>query len=147
MEIAGFTPGSAAVGGALIGLSAALLMALNGRIAGVSGIVAGILAPLRGEGRADLSWRIAFVAGLLVAPLIVSLFRGELVSISTPHPAWMMALGGLFVGYGTRLGSGCTSGHGVCGVARLSKRSFAATGMFMSTAIVTVFAVHFLLGL
>lgn len=147
MEITGFTPGSAAVGGALIGLSAALLMALNGRIAGVSGIVAGILAPLRGEGRAELSWRGAFVAGLVAAPFIVSLFRGDLVSISTPHPLWMMAVGGLLVGYGTRLGSGCTSGHGVCGVARLSKRSFAATGMFMATAIITVFVVHQLLGL
>ncbi len=135
-----------AIGGALIGLSAVLLMALNGRIAGVSGIVAGIMAPLRGEGRADLSWRAAFVAGLIIAPLIVSAVRGELVSVSTPHPLWMMALGGLLVGYGTRLGSGCTSGHGVCGVARLSKRSFAATGMFMSTAIVTVFVLHRLLG-
>jgi uncharacterized membrane protein YedE/YeeE len=146
MEITGFTPVSAAIGGALIGLAAVLLMALNGRIAGVSGIVAGILAPLRGEGRADLSWRIAFVAGLIAAPLIASGVRGEFVSVSMPHPLWMMALGGLFVGYGTRLGSGCTSGHGVCGVARLSKRSFVATGMFMATAIATVFVIHQLAG-
>ncbi|NWG92214.1 MAG: YeeE/YedE family protein [Parvularculaceae bacterium] len=142
----GFQPGPAALGGALIGLSAVLLMALNGRIAGVSGIVAGIMAPLRGEGRADFSWRLAFVAGLALAPLIYSLARGELVSISTPHPLWMMALGGVLVGYGARLGSGCTSGHGVCGIARLSKRSFAATAMFMAAAILTVFFVHRILG-
>ncbi len=147
MEIAGFTPVSAAVGGALIGLAAVLFMALNGRIAGVSGIVAGIMAPIRGEGRADLSWRLAFVAGLVVAPPLAGLFSGETIQISTPHPLWMMALGGLLVGYGTRLGSGCTSGHGVCGVARLSKRSFAATGMFMATAIVTVFVIHRIMGL
>lgn len=146
MEITGFTPISAAIGGALIGLAAVLLMALNGRIAGVSGIVAGIMAPLRGEGRADLSWRLAFVAGLVLAPLIVSAIRGEIVAVSTPHPMWMMALGGLLVGYGTRLGSGCTSGHGVCGVARLSKRSFAATAMFMATAIATVFVADRLMG-
>lgn len=146
MEITGFTPVSAAIGGALIGLSAVLLMALNGRIAGVSGIVAGIMAPLRGEGRADLSWRLAFVAGLVLAPLIVSAIRGEIVAVSTPHPVWMMGLGGLLVGYGTRLGSGCTSGHGVCGVARLSKRSFAATAMFMATAIATVFVADQLMG-
>ena len=142
MDIAGFTPLPAATGGALIGLAAVLLMALNGRIAGISGIVAGIMAPIRGEGRADLSWRIAFVAGLAIAPLIVSLLRGEPVAISTPHPMWMMALGGVLVGYGTRLGSGCTSGHGVCGIARLSKRSLAATATFMATAIITVFIVN-----
>lgn len=142
MEINGFTPLPAALGGALIGAAAVLLMALNGRIAGVSGIVAGVLAPLRGEGRADFSWRLAFVAGLIAAPLLYGLARGEAVSVSTPHPLWMMALGGVLVGYGTRLGSGCTSGHGVCGVARLSKRSAAATATFMATAIATVFIVN-----
>ncbi len=146
MEITGFTPLPAAIGGAMIGLSAVLLMALNGRIAGISGIVAGIMAPIRGEGRAELSWRLAFVAGLIFAPLLVSVARGELVAVSAPHPAWMMALGGLLVGYGTRLGSGCTSGHGVCGIARLSKRSFVATAMFMATAIVTVFVLHHAFG-
>lgn len=147
MEITGFTPISAAIGGALIGLSAVLLMALNGRIAGISGIVAGVMAPIRGEGRADLSWRLAFVAGLVVAPLIVSAIRGEVVALSTPHPLWMMGLGGLLVGYGTRLGSGCTSGHGVCGVARMSRRSIAATAMFMATAIATVFIAHQFMGI
>ena len=146
MEISGFTPISAGVGGALIGASAVLLMALNGRIAGVSGIVAGVMAPLRGEGRADFSWRLAFAAGLILAPLLVGLVQGSTIEISAPHPLWMMAIGGVLVGYGTRLGSGCTSGHGVCGVARLSKRSLAATAMFMATAIVTVFIVNRILG-
>ena len=146
MEITSFTPLSAAIGGALIGLAAVLLMALNGRIAGISGILAGIMAPLRGEGRADFSWCLAFIGGLVLAPLLAGLFRGEAIQISTPHPLWMMALGGVLVGYGTRLGSGCTSGHGVCGIARLSKRSLAATAMFMTTAIVTVFIVNQLLG-
>ena len=146
VDIESFSPGPAAAGGALIGLAAVLLMALNGRIAGISGIVAGIMAPLKGEGRADFSWRLAFVAGLVVAPLLFALFSGAPVAVSTPHPVWMMALGGIFVGYGTRLGSGCTSGHGVCGVARLSRRSLAATVMFMASAIATVFVVHQLFG-
>ncbi|MFN3960436.1 MAG: YeeE/YedE family protein [Parvularculaceae bacterium] len=145
-EITGFTPASAAVGGALIGLAAVLFMALNGRIAGVSGVVAGVMAPLRGEGRADLSWRLAFIIGLFLAPLAAGLALGRPVEIAAPHPLWMMALGGLLVGYGTRLGSGCTSGHGVCGIARLSKRSFAATAMFMASAILTVFILHRLFG-
>ncbi|HNS88294.1 MAG TPA: YeeE/YedE thiosulfate transporter family protein [Parvularculaceae bacterium] len=140
MDIAGFTPVSAAIGGGLIGAAAVLLMALNGRIAGVSGIVAGVMAPLRGEGGADFSWRLAFVAGLVLAPLLASLVKGEIIAIATPHPLWMMALGGLLVGYGTRLGSGCTSGHGVCGVARLSTRSFAATATFMAAAIVSAWS-------
>jgi uncharacterized membrane protein YedE/YeeE len=144
MEITGFAP--AAVGGGLIGLSAVLLMALNGRIAGVSGVVAGIMAPLRGEGREDVSWRVAFIAGLLAAPLLFGFLGGETVAISIPHPAWMMAIGGLLVGYGTRLGSGCTSGHGVCGIARLSPRSLAATATFMASAVATVFVVRHMIG-
>lgn len=136
----------AATGGALIGLAAVLFMALNGRIAGVSGIVAGVLAPLRGAGREDLFWRLAFVSGLFLAPLAFSLISGEAITIDAPHPLWAMALGGLLVGYGARLGSGCTSGHGVCGIARLSKRSFAATGTFMTAAVVTVYVLHHFLG-
>jgi uncharacterized membrane protein YedE/YeeE len=146
MDASVFSPIPAAIGGALIGLSAVALMALNGRIAGVSGIVAGVMAPLRGEGQADFSWRLAFVAGLVIAPLIFGAVSGHPVVIASPHPAWMMALGGLFVGYGVRLGSGCTSGHGVCGVARLSKRSIAATAMFMATAIATVLFLHLFAG-
>lgn len=146
MTIAEFSFWPAAAGGALIGAAAVLLMALNGRVAGVSGIVAGVLAPLRGEGRGDLAWRAAFVGGLLLAPLAASLLMSAPVSISAPHPLWAMILGGALVGYGSRLGSGCTSGHGVCGVARLSKRSLVATATFMSTAIVTVFVLHRVLG-
>lgn len=146
MEISGFTPGSAAVGGALIGLAAVALMAFNGRIAGISGIFAGVLSRLRGEGKADFFWRAAFVAGLVLAPLVYSVATGEPIEISTPHPLWAMTIGGLFVGYGTRLGSGCTSGHGVCGIARLSKRSIVATATFMATAIATVLIYNLMAG-
>jgi hypothetical protein len=137
-----FTPIPAAIGGALIGFAAVLLMALNGRVAGVSGIVAGALGPLRKEAGGDISWRLAFVAGLIVAPFVFGLVSDHSVEIAAPHPLWAMALGGLLVGYGTRLGSGCTSGHGVCGVARLSRRSLAATLTFMATSIATVFILH-----
>lgn len=146
MTIADFSFWPAAAGGALIGVAAVLLMALNGRIAGVSGIVAGVMAPLRGEGGGELPWRAAFIAGLIIAPLAVGLFLGETVSVTAPHPLWAMILGGALVGYGARLGSGCTSGHGVCGVARLSKRSFAATATFMATAMATVFILHRVIG-
>ncbi|MDZ7627038.1 MAG: YeeE/YedE family protein [Parvularculaceae bacterium] len=146
MSAATFSLLPSAIGGALIGVAAVLFMALNGRIAGVSGIVAGVLAPLRGAEQGELSWRLAFVAGLFLAPLVYSLAAGEAIAFAAPHPLWAMILGGLLVGYGARLGSGCTSGHGVCGIARLSKRSFAATATFMSTAIVTVYVLHHVLG-
>lgn len=136
-----FTPLSAALGGFLIGLASVLFMALNGRVAGISGIVAGALTPVRG----DWDWRIAFIAGLFAAPLIAWAAAGRPV-IEFPHPIWMTALGGLLVGFGARLGGGCTSGHGVCGMARLSKRSIAATLTFMASAIATVFVVDHLLG-
>lgn len=133
-----FTPLSAAIGGGLIGISAVLFMAVSGRIAGVSGIVAGVLTPIRGE----WPWRLAFIAGLFAAPLFVWLFGAEKPPVVFTHPLWLTALGGLAVGFGARLGGGCTSGHGVCGMARLSKRSVAATGTFMAAAIVTVFVLH-----
>lgn len=133
---------SAASGGALIGLAAVLLMLFNGRIAGISGIFAGLLAPLRGEKLTDTGWRVAFLAGLILSPLLFMAFAGERPTIEFARSAPVMAIGGLLVGYGVRLGSGCTSGHGVCGVARLSKRSVAATATFMTTAIVTVFAMR-----
>ncbi|WP_428408236.1 YeeE/YedE family protein [Hyphococcus sp.] len=137
-----FTPVSAAIGGFLIGLSAVLFMALNGRIAGISGIVAGVLTPARG----DWTWRLAFIAGLFVAPFAVWLFSSK-PEVIFPHPLWLTVIGGLLVGFGARLGGGCTSGHGVCGMARLSKRSIAATLTFMASAIATVFIVNHLLGL
>lgn len=129
---------TALVGGALIGLAASLLMAVNGRIAGISGIVDGVLAPMR-EG---FGWKFAFVAGLVAAPLVARLATGEAASAQYPHGLALVALGGLLVGFGTRLGSGCTSGHGVCGLARLSRRSLAATATFMASAIAVVGALR-----
>ncbi len=137
-----FTPISAAIGGFLIGLSAVLFMVLNGRIAGISGIVAGVLTPIKG----DWSWRAAFIIGLFAAPFAVWLF-GDKPQVVFPHPLWLTIIGGALVGFGARLGGGCTSGHGVCGMARLSKRSIAATLTFMATAIITVFIVNHLMGL
>ncbi|WP_323127234.1 YeeE/YedE family protein [Marinobacter sp. JSM 1782161] len=136
-----FTPVSALVGGVMIGLAAVLLMAMNGRIAGISGILGGLLQPRRGE----VAWRAAFIAGLLAAPVLWLLVAGPphiLVEASNA----VLVLAGLLVGFGTRLGSGCTSGHGVCGLSRLSPRSLAATAVFMATGFVTVFVVRHLLG-
>jgi hypothetical protein len=125
-------------GGALIGLAASLLMALHGRIAGVSGIVDGVLAPMR-EG---FGWRAAFIAGLVAAPHLARAVSGEAAAAHYPHGLALVALGGLLVGFGARLGSGCTSGHGVCGLARLSKRSLVATATFMASAIAIVGALR-----
>ena len=127
-----FTPWASLFGGVLIGLSAVLVMLFFGRIAGISGITMGAVL-----GR-DRSWRIAFVAGLLAAPLLVGLAGGDL-SQTVPDSLPGMALAGLLVGVGTALGSGCTSGHGVCGLARLSTRSLAAVLTFMAFAAATVF--------
>ena len=133
-----FTPLSGLVGGVLIGLGAVLLMAINGRIAGISGILDGVVYP----SQPDFSWKLAFIAGLVVSPLLYGFFAGGTPQLVYPHGAWSMAAGGLLVGFGTRLGNGCTSGHGVCGIARLSHRSFMATATFMATAIATVFLLH-----
>ena len=129
-----FTPLSALAGGALIGLSAAILWLANGRIAGVSGIVGG----LADVGSPDKSWRLAFLAGLLLAPLGYSFAHGPPSVVVEAGPT-MLVLAGMLVGFGTRLGGGCTSGHGVCGMARLSPRSLVATVLFMSSAAMTVF--------
>jgi len=126
---------NAAVGGGLIGLAAVLLMLANGRIAGISGIVGGLFT----LGQTDRTWRLAFVAGLIAAPLIISLFTSEGLTVVFPIQGFMLMLGGFLVGFGTQLGGGCTSGHGVCGVSRLSQRSIVATGTFMATGIVTVY--------
>lgn len=137
-----FTPVSALLGGALIGLSAALLMLLTGRIAGISGIFGGCLA-LRASDRA---WRLAFVAGLVAAPLLGAL-AGFPLAVPLMPASWMVTISaGLLIGFGTRLGSGCTSGHGVCGIARFSPRSIAATAIFMVTAMIVVFLVRHVLG-
>jgi uncharacterized protein len=129
-----FTPWSALAGGALIGLAAAMFVLLNGRIAGISGIVGGLLSPSRG----DLAWRAAFVVGLVGAPLLYGLFAAApQLRIDAGYGA--LVVSGLLVGIGTRCGSGCTSGHGVCGLSRWSMRSLAATGAFMGAGFVTVF--------
>ena len=137
-----FTPISAAIGGTLIGVSASLLWIGLGRIAGISGIL-GNLPTARS---ADLDWRIAFLIGLIVAPVLYRQLGGSVPPIEI-DAAWPIVIaGGLLVGFGTRLGSGCTSGHGVCGLARLSPRSIMATALFMGTAVVTTFVVRHLIG-
>lgn len=125
---------SGLLGGALIGLATALLMLLTGRIAGISGIFGGLL-PLHAT---DRGWRLAFIAGLLAAPLLATLGGASLPTPSMPASLAVIAIAGLLVGVGTRMSGGCTSGHGVCGTARLSARSITATLIFMLVAIVTV---------
>jgi uncharacterized membrane protein YedE/YeeE len=136
-----FTPLSAAIGGGLIGLSAVLLMLLTGRIAGISGIFAGLLD----FGNDDKGWRIAFIAGLILAPLMAGWIGYAMPTPKLPASCIVIAAG-LLVGFGTRLGGGCTSGHGICGVARLSSRSIAATVIFMLAAIATVAITRHVLG-
>lgn len=134
-----FTPWPALAGGALIGLAAALLLLLNGRIAGISGVLGGLLKPVSG----DIAWRAAFVLGLVAAPLVYGLFaRLPVPQIDADYAALVTA--GLLVGVGTRYGSGCTSGHGVCGVSRLSPRSLVATASFMVAGFATVFVIRHL---
>ncbi|QXH59435.1 YeeE/YedE family protein [Pseudomonas azerbaijanorientalis] len=136
-----FTPLSALIGGLLIGTAATLFVLFNGRIAGISGIVGGLLRPLAG----DVAWRIAFVLGLLMAPLLYRMIAPlPNLQIDAGYPLLIVA--GMLVGIGTRYGAGCTSGHGVCGLSRLSPRSGVATVVFMSAGFVTVFVVRHLLG-
>jgi len=127
---------AAAIGGALIGLSAVLLMALSGRIAGISGIVGGLLPP---KPASDRSWRLAFVAGLVAAPVILRIVTGTSHIGPPVAGSATLVFAGLLVGVGTALGNGCTSGHGICGLSRLSPRSLAAVMTFMAAGIVTVF--------
>ncbi|MGB9988555.1 YeeE/YedE family protein [Pseudoduganella rhizocola] len=135
-----FTPWSALAGGLLIGLAAAAFALVNGRIAGISGIVGGLLRPARG----DIAWRLAFLAGLIAAPLAYTLFAA-LPEAQIDANAGTLAAAGLLVGLGTRYGSGCTSGHGVCGLSRLSPRSLAASAVFMAAGFATVFVLRHLL--
>jgi uncharacterized protein len=132
--MANFTPISAAIGGVLIGLAPVLLMLLTGRIAGISGILGGCVATAHG----DRGWRLAFLGGLIVAPLTGAVVGYGLTAPQMPASYGIIVAAGLLVGFGTRLGGGCTSGHGVCGVARLSPRSITATAVFMATAILVV---------
>jgi uncharacterized protein len=134
-----FTPWPSLAGGLLLGAAAGMFILLNGRLLGISGIVGGLLKPRTG----DTGWRIAFLAGLLAAPAAWALFAPPVAPRIDAGPA-LLVVAGLLVGWGTRYGSGCTSGHGVCGLARLSPRSFAATLAFMATGFVTVFVVRHL---
>lgn len=136
-----FTPWSSLAGGVLIGLSAALLILGSGRVAGISGIVGGLLKP----GGPDTTWRLAFLGGLLAAPLLWRLFAA-LPEAQPVAGGGLLVVAGLLVGIGTRYGSGCTSGHGVCGLSRLSPRSLVATLAFMSAGFATVYVVRHLLG-
>jgi uncharacterized membrane protein YedE/YeeE len=139
IDWAAFTPWMSLAGGVLIGLSASLFILLNGRVAGISGVIGGLLRPVRG----DTAWRMSFVGGMLLAPfayrLVTTLPTAE---VAAGYP--LLVVAGLLVGIGTRYGSGCTSGHGVCGLARGSPRSLAATLCFMATGFVTVFIIRHL---
>lgn len=135
-----FTPWTALAGGLLVGLAAAVLVLFNGRIAGISGILGGLLRPLRG----DIAWRGAFLAGLVAAPVLYGLFAA-LPEVKVDAGTGTLVVAGLLVGVGTRYGAGCTSGHGVCGISRLSPRSLVATATFMCAGFVTVYIVRHLL--
>jgi uncharacterized membrane protein YedE/YeeE len=141
META-FTPYASLFGGALIGLSAVLLMATHGKIAGMTGIVAGILPPAS----SDWSWRAAFLAGAIGVPAILVALGAIEIPFQVPVSTAALVIGGAIVGVGVTYGGGCTSGHGVCGMARLSVRSIVATAVFMATTFATVYVVHHVLG-
>ena len=137
-----FTPVSALVGGLLIGSAATLLLLFNGRIAGISGVVRGLIQRTPG----DYSWRLLFLAGLVGGAGFYYALFGNAPVPRPEFPAWLLALGGLLVGFGTSLGSGCTSGHGVCGLGRLSARSLVATLIFVATGMVATYVVRHVFG-
>lgn len=137
-----FTPFSALIGGVLIGSAAVILWVLNGRVAGISGILGGLADRAPG----DAEWRVAFLFGLVGAPVVYWLVGGAFPSITIDASLPLVLAGGLLVGFGTRLGGGCTSGHGVCGMARLSRRSLVATLVFIATGAATVFVARHLFG-
>lgn len=139
IDWAHFTPWTSLAGGILIGIAAAMFLLLNGRIAGISGILGGLLRPKAG----DTGWRVAFVLGLVAAPLVYQLFK-PLPSVQIDASTALLVVAGLLVGVGTRYGSGCTSGHGVCGLSRLSPRSLAATASFMGAGFLTVYVTRHL---
>jgi uncharacterized membrane protein YedE/YeeE len=135
-----FTPWTSLAGGMLIGISAAIFILFNGRIAGISGILGGLLRPVRN----DVLWRVAFVAGLVLAPLVFGMLA-PLPAVQVDAGTATLVVAGLLVGIGTRYGSGCTSGHGVCGISRLAPRSLVATATFMAAGFATVYIVRHLL--
>jgi uncharacterized membrane protein YedE/YeeE len=138
-----FTPFQSLAGGALIGVASVLLMALLGRIMGATGLVAGLLLP---SSASDWNWRAALLAGMVSAPVLILFVTGAPVTVDVPVSTVALVVGGMLVGYGASTGSGCTSGHGVCGMARLSPRSIVATLTFMATTFVTVFIVRHVIG-
>ena len=137
-----FTPVSALVGGGLIGLASVVLMLFIGRVAGIAGIVGGLF----GSGGSGIGWRLAFIAGLIAGPFVVPLAGGTIPDITIDAPLPMVVAAGLLVGFGTRLGNGCTSGHGICGLSRLSPRSLIATLTFMAAGAAVVFVSRHLIG-
>ena len=139
-----FTPLASTVGGLLIGISAVLVMLFFGRIAGINGITTQAMRPFATSDLSDWGWRVAFLVGLVVSPALVSAVTAAPVAQTVPENLPVMAAAGLLVGVGTALGSGCTSGHGVCGLARLSQRSLVAVLVFMGAAFATVFALRHL---
>ena len=138
-----FTPIASLIGGALIGLAATLLLLTNGRIAGISGIAGGILS---GYGKRELSWRVFFVLGLVAAGAVVAALFPEAISYDLERSRWSLIAAGLLVGIGTRVGNGCTSGHGVCGISRMSPRSLISTMTFIGFGAVSVYLVRQLFG-
>jgi uncharacterized membrane protein YedE/YeeE len=136
-----FTPWASLAGGLIIGIAAGMFVLLNGRIAGISGVLGGLLRPVRG----DISWRAAFILGLIGAPLLYAIFT-ELPRPQIDAGYAGLIAAGLLVGVGTRFGSGCTSGHGVCGISRLSPRSLVATAAFMLAGFITVYIARHLIG-
>jgi hypothetical protein len=138
-----FTPFQSLGGGALIGLAAVLLMATVGRVMGATGILAGLFQPAN---IADWSWRAAVLAGMISGPMAVLLITGDMPAVQVPASTLMLVVGGLIVGIGVTFGAGCTSGHGVCGMARLSPRSIIATLTFVITTAITVYVIRHVLG-
>jgi len=137
-----FTPIASLLGGMLIGFAALILLAFNGHIAGVTGVARGVLTPKQN----DTLWRVVFLLGLIVGPLVFQAVSGEAIASTITSSTPILVIGGLLVGFGTSMGNGCTSGHGICGLGRVSKRSIAATGAFLATAIVTVYMMRHVLG-
>jgi uncharacterized membrane protein YedE/YeeE len=137
-----FTPIASTIGGMLIGASASAMLLLNGKIAGISGILAGVLKPVKG----DTLWKICFLGGLFAGGVLLRIFDPHAFDFGIVQSPGVLALAGLLVGFGTRLGNGCTSGHGVCGVSRLSARSIIATATFVASGAVVVYLVTHLLG-
>lgn len=138
-----FTPVSSLFGGLLIGISITILLLFNGRIAGISHIMSGLFHAQKNE----TTWRITFLLGLVLGAFIFQLFSTETSPPTLPHSLWLMSIGGFIVGIGTRLSSGCTSGHGICGIAQLSKRSIYATLIFMASGMLTVYCIKHLQGI